>query len=83
MGRVRVLTSPTVVVSLLSMSSSALWGEYGFLPLLQLGRLYYEQLCSAGRVRVLTSPTVVVSLLSMSSSALRGEYGFLPLLQLW
>ena len=29
MGRVRVLTSPTVVVSSLSMSSSALWGEYG------------------------------------------------------
>ena len=28
-GRVRVLTSPTVVVSLLSMSSSALRGEYG------------------------------------------------------
>ena len=29
-GRVRVLTSPTVVVSLISMSSSALRGEYGF-----------------------------------------------------
>ena len=70
--RVRVLTSPTVVVSLLSYLSYSC-GEFTL----------YEQLCSAGRVRVLTSPTVVVSLLSMSSSALWGEYGFLPLLQLW
>ena len=74
MGRVRVLTSPTVVVSLLSMSSSAL--STGSYLSYSCGEFtLYEQLCSAGRVRVLTSPTVVVSLLSMSSSAL--------LLQLW